>query len=52
MQTLDDPTYAELEKKVQHLQSKIDSLMLEFCPDEMTKEQKENWAEHQQSDNI
>jgi len=28
-------------------QAKIDSLMLEFCPDEMTQEQLDNWAAHQ-----
>lgn len=28
-------------------QAKIDALMLEFCPDEMTAEQKENWARNQ-----
>jgi len=30
-------------------QAKIDSLMLEYCPDEMTKTQLINWALHQQS---
>lgn len=34
------------------LQARIDGLMLEFCPEEMTEEmteeQKANWAEHQQ----
>ena len=29
------------------LQAKIDALMLEYCPDEMTKEQMDNWASHQ-----
>lgn len=29
-------------------QSKIDELMLEYCPDEMTAEQLEEWAKHQQ----
>jgi hypothetical protein len=28
-------------------QYKIDELMQEFCPDEMTPEQWENWAKHQ-----
>lgn len=28
-------------------QAKIDALMLEYCPDEMTEAQKENWAKHQ-----
>ncbi len=30
------------------LQAKIDALMLEYCPNEMTKEQIENWKRHQQ----
>lgn len=29
------------------LQAKIDALMLEYCPDEMTPEQLEGWARHQ-----
>jgi len=29
------------------LQAKIDMLMIEFCPEEMTQEQKHNWASHQ-----
>lgn len=29
------------------LQAKIDSLMLEYCPNEMTKEQMDNWEKHQ-----
>jgi hypothetical protein len=28
-------------------QAKIDALMLEFCPDEMTADQLENWKRHQ-----
>lgn len=28
-------------------QAKIDRLMLEYCPDEMTKEQLLKWAKHQ-----
>jgi len=36
-----------LRKKVKHLQFRVDSLMLEYCPDEMTKKQKKNWAKHQ-----
>ena len=28
-------------------QAKIDSLMLEYCPDEMTKEQLDVWGKHQ-----
>ncbi len=29
-------------------QARIDALMLEFCPDEMTEAQRDNWAKHQQ----
>ena len=38
----------ELTKTVEFQQAKIDSLMLEFCPEEMTAEQFEVWAAHQQ----
>jgi hypothetical protein len=38
-----DAMVAELEAK----QAKIDALMLEFCPDEMKPEQRENWARAQ-----
>ena len=31
------------------LQAKIDALMLEYCPDEITPEQIENWKRHQVS---
>ena len=31
------------------LQAKIDALMLEYCPDEMTPEQIENWKRHQKA---
>jgi len=32
---------------VNHLQAKIDSLMLEFCPHEMTEEQIKTWEANQ-----
>jgi regulator of replication initiation timing len=35
-----------------HLQFLLDSVMLEFCPDEMTEEQLENWSKHQQKSNL
>lgn len=35
------------DKTIAHLQSQIDSLMLEYCPDDMTEAQLENWAQHQ-----
>jgi len=38
-------TYLEQQKAA--MQAEIDSLMLEFCPDEMTPEQVENWKKHQ-----
>lgn len=31
------------------MQAKIDALMLEFCPGEMTAEQVESWASHQKA---
>lgn len=39
---------AELERKNAALQARIDELMLEHCPDEMTQEQIDNYAKHQQ----
>ena len=33
--------------KADALQARIDELMLEYCPDEMTEAQKANWARHQ-----
>jgi hypothetical protein len=38
---------AEVEKQRDELQAKVDSLMLEYCPEEMTPEQIENWGKHQ-----
>ena len=35
-----------------HLQFLLDSVMLEFCPDEMTEEQMENWKKHQKKSNL
>lgn len=37
----------QLRKDLEALQAKIDRLMLEYCPEEMTEEQKANWAKHQ-----
>ena len=37
----------EIDPIVNALQAKIDTLMLEHCPDEMSEEQKSEWAEHQ-----
>jgi hypothetical protein len=37
----------ELEQQLAANQAKIDALMLEYCPDEMTPEQVANWAAHQ-----
>lgn len=36
-----------LEKDAAHKQARIDALMLEFCPEEMSKEQVAEWAKHQ-----
>lgn len=35
------------EAEIAAKQAKIDALMLEFCPDEMTPEQIEKWGENQ-----
>ena len=37
----------DLERERGHKQSIIDRLMLEYCPDEMTAEQVEQWGKHQ-----
>lgn len=41
-----------LARKCDELQAKIDSLMLEFCPDEMTPEQKARWERNQVATTI
>lgn len=38
-----------LESENEAMQAKIDALMLEFCPGEMTAEQLERWASHQKA---
>lgn len=39
--------YNQLKIELASKQAKIDELMLEFCPDQMTEAQKDNWAKHQ-----
>ena len=41
-------------RKADAIQAQLDALMLEFCPDEMTDEQRANWVRHQRpaSDDI
>lgn len=39
--------FEKLRAECESQQAKIDALMLEFCPDEMTPEQKARWAECQ-----
>ena len=39
-------------KRIAHLEYKIDELMLEWCPDEMTPEQLENYAKHQRKASL
>jgi len=41
----------DLQKQNAALQAKVDSLMLEYCPDEMTREQLDNWGKHQEPSN-
>jgi hypothetical protein len=42
-----DMMKSDRSSEVAALQAKIDALMLEYCPNEMTPEQVENWAKHQ-----
>jgi len=42
-----DKRIKELKLANEARQAKIDSLMLEYCPNEMTKDQIENWEKHQ-----
>jgi hypothetical protein len=44
---LAEQTIVELETKCNSLQAKLDALMLEFCPDQMTEEQVKIWADAQ-----
>jgi len=37
----------ELERQLASKQAEVDALMLEFCPEELTREQVEEWAKHQ-----
>jgi hypothetical protein len=39
-------------EEVSSKQAKIDSLMMEYCPDEMTAEQIEEWGKHQVSATV
>ena len=39
-------------KEIESLQAKIDSLMLEYCPNEMTKDQIDNWEKHQVKSSV
>jgi chromosome segregation ATPase len=41
------PLFDDCKRKIAHQQFLIDSLMIEYCPDEMTVEQLENWKVHQ-----
>lgn len=40
---------ASRDAEIACLQSRIDEFMLEYCPDEMTKEQLDSWAKHQRA---
>lgn len=42
--------WEERNSAVMVLQAKLDALMLEFCPGEMTEAQKANWAAHQRGE--
>ena len=36
-----------LKRTIGSMQAKIDSLMIEFCPEDMTREQWAEWGRHQ-----
>jgi uncharacterized protein involved in exopolysaccharide biosynthesis len=38
-----------LKQQLAAAQARIDELMLEYCPDEMTAEQVEEWGNHQRA---
>ena len=40
---------AQAERELAAAQARIDELMLEYCPDEMTEEQLEEWSKHQRA---
>ena len=37
----------EAARKIEAMQAKIDSLMFEYCPDDMTEDQIKNFEQHQ-----
>ena len=39
----------EAQREIDAIQAKLDRVMLEHCPDEMTEEQKKNWADAQRA---
>jgi hypothetical protein len=41
------PAYLHMTQQMGSLQAKIDELMLEYCPEDMTPEQFENWKANQ-----
>jgi len=43
----DAVTIESQEREIASKQARIDELMLEFCEDEMTQEQLDNWVSHQ-----
>ena len=43
---------AERDAEIERLKAKVDALMLEFCPDEMTPEQMEQWGKNQKPTNA
>lgn len=45
--SLKEQQLARYDAEISYLQYRIDELMLEYCPNEMTEEQLANWAAHQ-----
>ena len=42
-----DRLVGKVQQRLEYMQSQIDELMLEYCPDEISKEQFDNWAKNQ-----
>lgn len=47
MRLMAEESNARLREELAAKQAKIDNLMLEYCPDEMTPEQMAEWAKYQ-----
>ena len=44
--------FTQMKQHIDSKQAKIDALMFEFCPDEMTDKQLSEWEKHQKISNV